>query len=611
MNQTLLYLLCLLLIVPVYGQEVCTTEPRGISHDQAFIFPRILQSTGKTNALSLPFFDDFSFGNHLVSVYWDRTVSKDSTPVLVPAGLQAPGRGCVVFDGLDSLNNAYVASASASGFGDRLVSQPIDLSMFSPTDSVGISFFYQSGGRSDMPESGDSLYLFADTSGSGNFMPLWAVAGGTLDNAFHQVVLMCTEPALFHSGFRLMFVSSGNLNGKNDVWYLDMLYINTGRNRFDTVWTDESIVELAQSPLAPYSAVPKRLWPAMASFVPLDTRIHSLDIAPMTKTLSQTLTDVFGLNSLFGTTFYSDPGTTVPFAQTFVPSLQFFSPQTLSTPSVLQVTTAFTGGGADNISQNDTLYTRIPADSILGFDDGTAESVYGLNSPRFFGYEVHLPNPDTLTGMWIHFVPAVYIPPIGTTLSMEGLPFKVVILDYPHPDSILFSQNGGMTIQYSDTLDSFIRYPFSAKVAVPDTFWIGIEQVDGRPVAVGFDGHYNNSSRIWYENSVGMLQNTAFNGSLMIRPEFYSQPPAVGLDELKHTDFLHIFPNPTSGTFAIQGLVGEGILKVFDIAGKCLAEFEFGPETHTFNPVLAPGLYIVTLTDPQGLNRSGPLLVTP
>src|SRR5690606_18637223 len=105
--------------------------------------------------LSLPFWDDFSSGS-IDSLKWQNRGAVASLTI----GMDPPSIGVVYLDGVDGKGKAYSAALLENGEGDQLLSQQIELSSYLPADSLYLSFFWQAGGKAEMPDENDQLELY-------------------------------------------------------------------------------------------------------------------------------------------------------------------------------------------------------------------------------------------------------------------------------------------------------------------------------------------------------------------------------------------------------------------------------------------------------------------
>ena len=212
----------------------------------------------KITALSLPFFEDF-LGETMYpdpGRWVDRSVYVNNTMAMDPVS-----RGVATFDALNAKGGPYDSVNSfALLYADSLTSQPIDLSVHTPADSIYLSFFYQPQGRGFAPEAPDSLMLYFRRSNN-SWVRVWA-REGTPNHPFRQAMIAVTDTAWFHSGFQFRFVNKASINLNDDVWNLDYIRMGVGRNISDTALSDITTTAQPANLLQDYTAMPYRQFAA-------------------------------------------------------------------------------------------------------------------------------------------------------------------------------------------------------------------------------------------------------------------------------------------------------------------------------------------------------------
>src|SRR6201999_671137 len=116
-------------------------------------------------------FDDFSYNSHRPDTsIWDLGFhSVFPAGEIEPSGVfinrtwaSAPvNLGVCTFDGIKWNGQPYndLAPTNSTGVCDDLVSRPIDLSMYTPADSLFLSFWYEAKGKGYAPNPQDSFML--------------------------------------------------------------------------------------------------------------------------------------------------------------------------------------------------------------------------------------------------------------------------------------------------------------------------------------------------------------------------------------------------------------------------------------------------------------------
>lgn len=244
---------CLLISVAFQNESQAQFHQLPLFHNQ----PKMKQAPSplrvQAESATLPFWDDFSSGE----ISEDKWLSKGAVHSFT-IGNNPPSLGMVFLDGMDASGTPYSRTRLENGEGDDLQSLPIDLSGLDAADqnSLFISFFWQAGGKGEMPDAEDALQLsFLD--GNGNWIPAWIQEGGdelSVDG-FQQAIIQI--PLEFqHANFQFKFTQTGRLSGPFDTWVIDYVLLNKGRDEQDLFTNDRSLTRLPGSPFAPYYAIP-------------------------------------------------------------------------------------------------------------------------------------------------------------------------------------------------------------------------------------------------------------------------------------------------------------------------------------------------------------------
>ncbi|MCC6817886.1 MAG: hypothetical protein IT245_03215, partial [Bacteroidia bacterium] len=213
------------------------------------------------DTITLPFIDDFTstevFPN---SIYWmDRQVFINSTfPV------SAPSYGVATFDNLDHLGRPYQAlNGNTHNHCDSLTSNPINLLyytsglskvLYSISDSIYLSFFYQTQGLGDPLDNSDSLVLkFKDSLGF--WKTVWKVSGTSL-KPFKQVLVPILDLGYLSNRFQFRFINYGKSTGNMNQWHIDYVRMDKARNQNDTIINDVAINQVPTGPLSYYESMP-------------------------------------------------------------------------------------------------------------------------------------------------------------------------------------------------------------------------------------------------------------------------------------------------------------------------------------------------------------------
>lgn len=575
----------------------------------------------RTTTLSLPFLDDFSGdGQFPDTLFWAIHPNDQRRPLIsTQKGKRVPSKGLATFDGANMLGRFYSEDLSA-GMSDTLTSQPINLAGKTAADSIYLSFFVQRGGTGEAPEALDSLVVLFDSTGDFEYKKVWALRGtGASDTSFQYFHIPVTNPVFFHANFRMKFVGYTSLNGELDQFHLDYVYLNSGRSISDSQLNDISPSRHTVSPFAPWTAVPKRQFVSGSYGGAFEVSLSNAgDPAGNAGTINS-IDDPVGGNVLTGSTSNSSASVAIPsfFAAPTVGPAFANQGAAYSQYGALRLTSIRTGAG-DSRAVNDTLRTIYRIDSVQALDDAVSDFGYGLTTPRAFCQKYEIDHPDTLVAIWIHFAPTIYYNSTsGQSNSLEGKGFRLVVWDSLSVDSSLVETSGGMNVSYGGSANEFVRYQLIREVGVPTTFYVGLRQVDGWPIGVGFDKN-STEQRIYFENNLAEFQLSTNIGALMIRPEFRATPGPLAASEAQVLEApnFQIVPHPVRGnSIGLRLEEFESLnsleLELRDLSGRLIQKWELSQVERELNLELlqnpSAGMYLLQMNakDRKGQVRSG------
>lgn len=560
-------------------------------------------------SLTQPFVDDFSDRRQGIDTNkWYIDASKRQALKYHHGTTNNPTEGVLTFDGLTSEGKPYNVILS-SGQTDRIESHYIDLSAYSPSDSIMLSFYLAPGGGfGDMPEPADSFrVLFKDTAGVWNSVYKMSVSSSTTNptpSTFAYQILPIINPAFFHNQFQIRFQSYGNQNGHIDLWHLDYVYLAMNRSVVDYTINDVAIKDLKPPLLFPYTAIPYQQYVGNNLLQTAAVEVNNLSNSLVSTTLDMQLTDPVA-NNVF--TIGNSQSTAAPlFPQSgFSQNILAFLNQTMPPLSVSYQVDATVSPNTDLIPQNNYYQELTRVDSLLSFDDGEAEGSFGVTSATSYGQQYEVSSKDYLRAVWICFSPRVnYNVSTQQSFYMNQHDFKITIWNQAHPDSILYYQDN-VKVQYGDSLHTFYRYRLYDTVSVKGTIWIGITQKDDLPLGVGLDKNFAANNKIFWQVGNTWVNSNVY-GCLMIRPEFQNvnyNPLPVSIKELETTtNLFHIYPNPSTED-AIHASIPQNCqtytYQIWDMQGKKMKEDEFVQPAQDLiisSAMLSKGCYIVKHT---------------
>lgn len=596
------------------------------------------------NPLVLPFWDDFSVtdGNLANPLNW---IVNDKVFVNDGQAINPPSFNVATFDGYNENGLPYSTDPLATGVGDTLESQPINLALVPPADRsmIYLSFTYQPGGNSEMPDPDDYLQLeFKRDNGGWIVIDKYRVTGSTEPDKFYDVVVQIpstTNPNYFHSTFQFRFTSLGRSSGAYDAWHLDYVYLNrrvldnqetippntnTGNiNEYDinTNISDRTITRPFTSILPNgYFAMPNNHFKPTELLTPR-VSLYSLKHVTFAFQYTTYISD-------YKITTYTDGVPTVTYddspdpagdATDFIPAdgipiLQHVTRDTQNLPPLsnfdsdadstkVKVKITINGGDNDklrdyydryediNFRLNDSLTHTFTLSNYYAYDDGVAEYSAGLAAQgNQLAYRFIMDSDlgaRTLNGIY------VYLPYTASTV-----PQNMRIYVFPDkngkPDS-LWSYSQFVPVTRSSN-NLFTLIPFAQEVIVRDTFYIGyMETVTDRPdrIRIGLDASHDTGEHLYYRNTVyhQWIQNDVLQGSLMIRPRFGTTIPITGVEDPVNP--VSVYPNPNRGEFYLEGRADN--IQICTITGQAVGfTIEDGSERKKITlRNTASGLYIV------------------
>lgn len=607
------------------------------------------QESVDTVPILLPFHDDFSslsvFPSH--NRWIDRFAFVNDDYPVFPVNI-----GVVTLDAVNDSGRMYTNATPgpATFIADNLTSRYIRLdSVFSPVpkkmtpaDSVWLSFYYQPQGRGRAPQHNDSLILqFLVKPAYDSLIPgggvinipdkwqrIWYSNGMPLDTFyvkhnqwFKQVMIPITQEVFFSKKFRFRFYNHVSLasssepswQSNTDQWNIDQVYLNSGRSRFDTVYPELRFIQRPSNLLKRYSSMPYPHYsdnPTNELRDSLDVLMSNKDIVPHMSSYNYTVTqDGAAFTKTYnGGNYNIQPYAVSPYVtyQKFAhPEMPFLLPVN-NTDSALFRTTHIVRDITPGSPFGDTVVIPLKFYNYFSYDDGTPEASYGLTpsgAKLAYGFKLNK-SPDTLRAIRFYFN--------QTLSSAEERQFLLCVWNdnSGKPGDTIYSRL--TTPKFADSLNKFVTYHLSPPIAVTGNFYVGWIQLTGDNLSVGFD-RYNNSQQYIFYNVGGSWINSAFSGSLLIRPVL-GKPIPLGVEEEEAgKSQVRLFPNPcNTGTLQWKSPDLENVredlhIRIFDLTGRLRLT---GPaENQVDVSGLAAGIYLFSLVDGSGLHVANSRLI--
>lgn len=540
-------------------------------------------------------------------IWTDKFVYHNYTHAVKPWTL-----GVATFDGLDENGYPYAIGTTQSGYADYLTSKIIDLSPYTPADSIYLSFLVQRQGFGDAPETTDSLVLEFFNKGTNQWNHIWAINGGPQED-FKVAHLKITNAAFFTDGFKFRFKNYGGLSGMLDEFHLDYVHLRAGSGYQDTLFKDFAFVYLIGSLIDTYTQVPWEHWvsdpthmnPKVKVAVRNGSNVPENNMNGSVKVNFNGVTEgSFPLiASLLSDGINYAPRTVVESEHDFTGGYTFST-----TPSVNIKTFDIIGSaGAQfpNLPMNDSSYTQQVFENVYAYDDGSAEAAYGISQVqgrlalKFQPYKA-----DTLLGVRICFVPTVKN--LSNKLFLltvwgdnNGVPGSVLYEDqffYPRTPKYE-DERGGFT----DYILKDTRLPLNG-----GAFYVGMRQIDADPLNIGFDVNNVHSDKLFFSLNGGANWITSSTpGVPMMRPIFQTGDN-FDLSVRENTKEIPwgVYPNPTNGIVHLDWRSEEPFpgAVLMDAQGRTV--LSVSAEELQFDLSDAPkGIYFLKLNNSQNVKK--------
>tara|TARA_B100001248_G_scaffold261532_1_gene253027 strand:+ start:2077 stop:3864 length:1788 start_codon:yes stop_codon:yes gene_type:complete len=509
------------------------------------------------SSLSLPFIDDFSYDSNIVSsdLWQYSTVYVNRTYPINP-----PTIGVITFDGLDENGFARDFSSNSSEPSDTLLSKKIDLSSIS---SAYFLFFFQAKGLGDAPEPLDKLILEFKND-SLQWETVW-ISEDTILEDFTKVIKVINQNRFLFDDFQFRFVNYATVSGNFDHWHVDYIKIDELQSVADTLQlNDASFVYSSPSFLKRYQEMP---WSHFLNNE-TDELKDSIDILLRNNDAASNIDYQFNVFNN-GNQVYHYPLIGVSRNVTVLDYDQVGNFSFTDPPILLQsnIFTSFEidsasflvenilGTNSSDNKLNDTLFYVQNFHSHFAYDDGTAESAYGINvSGAQIAYEFKLNRPDTLRAIQMYFPQMLD--------SVNDIPFKLTVWDdLSSTGNILYQQE---VFPYHTQNGNYYTYLIDEPFKLVGTFYVGWEQSTEDLLNIGLDKNNVSNSYMFYNIGSGWNQSSYF-GSWMIRPVLSMKPIVSSVDYVSFD--TKIYPNPVDTYCFVKTSENNCIIKVFSVHG--------------------------------------------
>ncbi len=584
------------------GLAQLVTYPISTKSDNSNLQLFSYQESLAGDTISLPFLDDFSFPNRQLNLSWWEASSK--VWVNNSMGLNPPSIGVATFDGNDPDGRPYVRNGEASGFGDSLVSLPINMTAVpsNKRSTVVLSFYWQKKGLGEEPDQEDVFQLLFKNN-EGNWNVIWEV-NGLVDvptDSFQFESMAINADQYFHSGFQFAFRSSANITGPFDTWNLDYVWLDQDRKLNNRAVKDRALSSLLRQGLfGNYSQVPAEMarnFPSefidttLVEFHNLDSLLQPIEYNSFIRNVStgaviqqmnnRTILDPIplGFEKRDMKVFPLDPSQ-LPEGDSLALEFHF---QLISGDTIYRRPPSNYFQSID-FRSNDSFTLPLLLHQSLAYDDGTAEFAVGINqNGGRVAYQYWVPETDIITAIDANFP---FIPG-----GQEGRTIELLIIKSlgRTQEEILHRQT--ISIPAFTGRDSLSRITLERPTAVQDTFYIGYRHIGILPIAVGLDKDYDSSDKL-FANVTGIWESVDdIIGSLMFRPVFNKGIAVGDLDKPSDAQ-IQLYPNPAGGWVNVISPYEN--FQLIDMTGRVVLQGKWKQiGQHQLNiETLRPGIYV-------------------
>ena len=610
-KQIILYFIFLnVILVILPAQEVVTGLQTNYSVSKAREKHEKNKGISSSDTLELPFFDDFS-GQ---SVFPDSSKWTDDFVFINNTYSDRQiTEGIATFDALDNSGRLYPAAAVTEFEADHLTSQPINLN-YSPTDNIWLSFFYQPGGLGDMPEANDSLTLQFLAPEENAWYSVWKADGDSIQR-FRPVILRIDDSRFLKKGFQFRFINYASISpnltdpsmvGNCDNWNIDYVKLDKNRNAGDTICADIAFTLPVRSLLKSYEAMPwKQFKQIYLQEMGSSILIHYRNNDTITRNVTRNfeISDVYQniQSNLFSAGATNiNPLTNIDYKANLV--YTFDSDNTDS--ALFRITCSLKTDEFDP-KGNDTLVYYQVFTNYFAYDDGTAESGYGINglgsrnamvATRFTSFIS-----DTLRAIRICFNDSY----MNSNLRI----FDLMVWDDDNgvPGNILYSAED--TVKQGATINGFYTYKIPDGIGINGIFYIGWRQISETFLNAGLDVNTPHGDKQFFWLN-GTWQQSQIKGSVMIRPVVGDPLRVTYVNDTyyRNKSLITVWPNPATDYLNFSSnelqLSGKLNITIVDISGRELIRLPYTERIDISS--LSKGIYFITTSMngvPVGYNR--------
>ena len=649
--RLLLRFLTLPILLPFAAAAQLVTGPLPADPARAASVQPAAKTTQRPAALNLPFFEDFTLpleGAPSATRWLGATTSYPNlgTTIHYAGGgayvsnrlaVEPLTRGTATLDGLRGNGLPYSPTqTTAAGQTDTLTSQAIDLSGFSGSSTVYLSFAWQAGSVTGYPANSTSSAPVGLTlemlDNTGRWQSAWSFTSRGNSTKFRQQIMPLTASYL-HSAFQFRFRASGSRTQNTDAFGLDYIYLNNNRTASDTTFQDIATSRGLNSPLRPYSSMP--VWQYNAAAASATSPLNPVLTATVNSLTStgQTPTPISWQGTVRALTAGGFTGTWLTGGRPIVAAARQEVVQGDATTAPLPTTTAAkrlryqlalqTNDTNPLTLPNDTTSRDVELADYYAYDDGTAEGIVGLlasntNPTSYVALAFTTSQPDYVKGLRV-------APVFNNTAANDNNQARPIIVavwadNNGKPANTPLATVSGTLTNPTPTGQTFQEITLATPVAVSGRFYVGYGQPsNGQFLNYGLDLNNQLPANTLFSNTLGAANpdpwravTLATPGAPMLRPVMAQTYLATRSQQAISAAFaLYPNPAPTGTTVAVDGPSFRQAT-LLDVVGRQVWQqpaAEAGQATFHLPANLPGGVYLVQLALPDGSTATRQLVL--
>lgn len=593
-----------------------------------------------TDTIQLPFIEDFSYkGPFPTGKYWrDCQVYINDHFAISP-----PSYGVATFDNLSKKGKPYQAlSGLTHNHCDSLTSNFINLKtykngsntvLYTLSDSIYLSFFYQAQGLGDITDKSDSLVLKFKNQ-SGQWQTVWKV-NGTKVGGFKQVMIGIKDNQYLIPNFQMRWINYAKSTGNMNQWHLDYIRLKSSRSAKDTLVKDVAINAVPVGPLLVYESLPYKHYQAnIAANKASEHKVilHNNDSNAVNVQYKCEVRNMY--NQVIQNYPLSASARNIKkFSDSSEAFSAFATMDTLSGKNpyiklkytIVPLSSDIVPSIYNSIGNNNEYTKTLRFNNYLAYDDGSAEGGFGLDygslpaGPGYAAQRYTMFKTDTLRALSVFFNRS------ATDIQFKSFDFIIwkTISEPPASttsNDVILKRITMPTAVYTDSLNGFTTIVLDTAIVLNQgVFYIGWQQNMNFMLNIGYDRNYKylhqggRNPNLFY-NLNGYWENVSntITGAVMIRPIIGEALPKQTQVEAQTIPIaIQIFPNPITQGQSLQFISKSSVnyCTIYDLSGKLMQSEQVMADQSLSLKALSPGMYMVNCTLNNGQVTTTKLII--